>query len=140
MLYKKIQFNKFNDGNGDLIPIELTENSMIPFDVKRCYFISNPKNLERGNHAHIDLEQIIICCNGSFTLHLDNGLGNKEDLILDSNDIGIYIKGIKWRILKNFSKDCVILVLANKPHCKSKYIRNYELFLEIAKENKIQPF
>ena len=115
MLYKKIFFKKFNSENGNLIPIEFNnQDQPLPFDVKRIYFICDPSGADRGNHAHFDLEQIIICCKGSFTLHLDDGLGNKEDIKLDSNNVGIYIKDLKWRVLKDFSKNCVITVLASK--------------------------
>jgi hypothetical protein len=135
MLYKKIIFKKFNDGNGDLIPIELSKNNHdFPFDVKRIYFINDPKDSSRGNHAHFNLEQIIICCKGSFTLHLDDGLGKKEDIILNSNNEGIHIKGLKWRVLKDFSKDCIITVLASSSYDKNRYIKDYNEFLKIVKK------
>lgn len=137
MLYKKIIFKKFNDGNGDLIPIELSKNNHgFPFDVKRIYFINDPKNSDRGNHSHFNLEQIIICCKGSFTLHLDDGLGNKEDIIMNSNNIGIHIKNLTWRVLKNFSKNCVIAVIASNSYNEKDYIRDYDDFLEIIKYKK----
>lgn len=137
MLYKKLTFKKFNDGNGDLIPVEISKKDHnFPFDTKRIYFISNPKNIDRGNHAHLDLEQVIICCKGSFILHLDNGVGNKEDIIMNSNNIGIHIKNLTWRVLKKFSNDCVIAVIASNSYDEKDYIRDYDDFLEIVKCKK----
>ena len=40
MLHTKLKFRKFSDGRGDLIPLEFGNNLDIPFDVKRCFFIS----------------------------------------------------------------------------------------------------
>ena len=99
MHYQRIKFNKFTDGRGDLIPIEFVgdvKNPDIPFLVKRCYVISASTNDGiRGQHAHRDLEQAIICLHGSFTPMLDNGV-DKEEVILDKDNEGIYIRDAVW--------------------------------------------
>ena len=137
-MYKTIHFKKFSDGHGDLVPIEFgkkedEENSCnIPFDVKRCYYISAPTdNAIRGKHAHYNLEQVIICIHGSFTLMLDDGK-KKCSLNLDNNHTGIYIKDLVWRELKNFSESCVILVLASQHYDPDDYVRDYDTFLKLA--------
>lgn len=134
MLYKKVRFKTFSDGRGDLVPIEIGSNfanADIPFDVERCYFISIPTNDDnavRGKHAHFDLEQIIVCVNGSFTLDLDDGRGEKESVFLSNNTEGVYIKDLVWRELRDFSADCVILVFASKHYNERDYIRDYDEF------------
>lgn len=131
MIYKKIKFKKFTDGRGDLIPIEFIGdigNPDIPFRVKRCYIVSDPTNdAIRGQHAHRNLEQVIICLHGAFTLTLDNG-SKRVDLRLDRDNEGIYIKDRVWRELKDFSENCVILVLASQHYNENDYIRDYEDF------------
>ena len=132
MLYRKVNFKKFTDGRGDLVPLELGRERDIPFDVKRCYFISNPTNDGiRGRHAHRNLEQVVVCLNGSFTLTLDDGKGAKEDILLDRDDFGIHIKDLVWRELKGFSKNCVVLVFADNHYDEDDYIRNYDSFLKV---------
>ncbi|MFZ3073207.1 MAG: FdtA/QdtA family cupin domain-containing protein [Thermodesulfobacteriota bacterium] len=134
LLYRKINFKKFTDGRGDLVPLEMGRDRDIPFDVKRCYFISNPTNDGiRGRHAHRSLEQVIVCLNGSFTLSLDDGKGGREDIVLDRDDFGIHIKDLVWRELKGFSEKCVILVLADSHYHAGDYIHDYNEFLKAVK-------
>ena len=140
-MFEIINFNKFSDGRGDLIPIELGikfERSYIPFDVKRIYFISSLKNANnsiRGNHAHIDDKSVIICAQGSFVLDLEDSNGQKNSILLNKNDMGIYIKkSLVWRELKNFSPDCVVIVLVSNHFDESDYIRNYSVFKKLCNE------
>jgi dTDP-4-dehydrorhamnose 3,5-epimerase-like enzyme len=135
-MFEVLNLNKFTDGKGDLIPIELGiqfEKSNIPFDVKRIYFISNLDNdVVRGKHSHKNLQQVIICAQGSFTLELENINGIKKSITLDKNNIGIYIKhGLVWRELKNFSNNCVVIILADNHYKESDYIRNYSEFKKL---------
>ncbi|CAA0179541.1 FdtA/QdtA family cupin domain-containing protein [Tenacibaculum maritimum] len=133
MLYKRINFKEFSDGRGELVPIEIgADNYDISFEVKRCYFISVPTNDDgaiRGKHAHKNLKQVIICLNGSFTLRLLDRFGREEELVLSKKNEGIYIEDLTWRELKNFSENCVILVLASEHYSEEDYIRNFEEFL-----------
>jgi len=61
---------------------------------------------------------------------LDDG---KERTIvrLDTPHKGLYIKSNLWREFTNFSKDCVVMVLASEHYDESDYIRNYDDFLEL---------
>lgn len=137
-MYKIINFKKFTDGRGSLIPLECGstyQDADIPFDVKRSYFISAPTNdndAVRGKHAHKNLQQVIIAAHGSFTLDLEDGKGNKQSIELSDVSSGVYIRGLIWRELKNFSKDCVILVFASEHYDESDYIRDYDQFLKIS--------
>ena len=138
-MFDILKFKKFSDGRGDLVPIELGEEfqkTYIPFDVKRVYLISAPSkdnNASRGNHAHLDLEQVIMCAHGSFTLDLEDSHGNKESILLSENNLGVHIrKGFIWRKLRNFSPNCVVVVFASNHYNHSDYIRNYDDFKKIS--------
>lgn len=105
----------------------------VPFDIKRAYFINNLFNHKavRGEHAHKTLKQAIICINGSFTLHLDDGK-RKQNVVVDTPATGIFLGEMLWHTMTNFSPDCVILVLASDYYKEEDYIRNYQEFLELA--------
>jgi hypothetical protein len=123
-------FDDFPDGT--LVIGEAHKN--IPYDIKRIYYVtnlSNPKAI-RGKHAHKTLEQYIFCLSGSFRLHLDDGK-RKQNITLDSPFYGIRLGPRLWRIMKKFSRDCVILVLASDYYDESDYIRNYDEFLNYVK-------
>ncbi len=123
-------FDDFPDGN--LTIAEGGEN--IPFDIKRVYFINNLFNKKsvRGKHAHKELEQIILCINGHFTLNLDDG-NIKQSVFLDDSHVGIKLGRMLWHEMKGFSNDCVILVFASEHYDENDYIRNYQDFLNLTK-------
>jgi len=121
-------FEDFPDGN--LYIGEGLKN--IPFNIKRVYYINKLSNhcAIRGKHAHRKLEQVIFCVNGSFILVLDNGKV-KNKFLMDSPKIGVRIRKMIWHEMKDFSKDCVILVLASDYYRKDDYIRDYSDFIRI---------
>lgn len=124
----RLQFyNDFSDGN---LVIGESEKS-VPFEIKRIYYINNLFNSDaiRGEHAHKKLKQIIFCINGSFILSLDDGI-NKQKITMDNPYYGIKLYTKLWHTMTNFSKDCVILVLANDYYKEDDYIRDYDKFLE----------
>ena len=128
--YKLLNFATLGDSRGSLIALE--ENYNAPFDIKRVYYIfDTKKGVERGFHAHIKLKQIAIAVKGSCTFILDNGK-TKDEIKLNNPNKGLLIEGLIWREMKDFSSDCVLVVLASEHYNESDYIRNYNKFLEEA--------
>lgn len=123
-----LDFAVHGDYSGKLVALE--EHKDIPFDVRRVYYIwGNAPGVERGRHAHERLEQIIICVSGSCDFTLDDGK-ERETIHLDNPSQGLLIRHNVWREFKNFSKDCVLVVLASEHYDESDYIRNYREFLD----------
>jgi len=131
--YKLVDFMVKGDDRGSLIAIEQGYNA--PFEIKRVYYIfDTKKGVERGFHAHINLKQIAIAVKGSCTFVLDNGK-KREELKLDTPNKGLLIEGLIWREMKDFSSDCVLVVLASEHYDENDYIRDYQKFLEVVNEN-----
>ena len=125
---KLLNFNILGDNRGSLISLE--QNSNIPFDIKRVYYIYSTKNdVRRGFHAHRDLEQVLICVSGNCKVLIDDGRA-KEDVMLDSPDKGLMISGLVWREMFDFSEGCVLMVLASDFYDEADYIRSYNDFLK----------
>jgi len=121
------------DRRGLLIALE--ENKNIPFNIKRVYYIIETKNgVRRGFHAHKKLEQVAICVTGSCSLLLDNGK-SKESVLLNSSENGLIINKMVWHEMYDFSKNCVLIVLASDFYDESDYIRNYDDFLKEVDHN-----
>lgn len=126
--YELNDFQTLGDDRGSLIAIEEGYNTS--FDIKRVYYIfDTKKDVERGFHAHINLKQIAVAVKGSCTFVLDNG-EKREKIELNNPNQGLYIEGLIWREMKNFSEDCVLMVLASEHYDESDYIRSYDKFLE----------
>lgn len=132
MLGKIIDFKINGDDRGSLIAIEEGYNA--PFDIKRVYYIFDTKHgVERGFHAHLNLKQIAIAVKGSCTFVLDDG-STKEEVNLTNPNQGLYIEGLIWREMKNFSEDCVLMVIASEHYDEDDYIRDYNDFLKEVKK------
>ena len=132
--YKLVDFKTLGDERGSLIAIEEGYNA--PFEIKRVYYIFDTKEgVERGFHAHINLKQICIAVKGSCTFVLDDGK-KREEIKLDNPNQGLFIEGLIWREMKDFSSDCVLVVLASEHYDEIDYIRDYDNFLEKVKNGK----
>ncbi|MCU0285496.1 MAG: FdtA/QdtA family cupin domain-containing protein [Acidobacteria bacterium] len=125
---KLITLPRIDDGIDGSISV--AENSIhIPFDVKRVYYIYNLINqyAVRGKHAHKKLEQVLFCINGSCDIGLDDGT-HQQDITLNTPNTGIYLGIELWHTMKNFSANCILLVLASDFYKKEDYIRDYDEF------------
>tara|TARA_B100001758_G_C18407372_1_gene613036 strand:- start:322 stop:762 length:441 start_codon:yes stop_codon:yes gene_type:complete len=129
--FQKIILKEVNDyPDGNLSIAEQIND--IPFQIKRIYYIydlSNKKAI-RGKHAHKNLEQVLFCISGSFKLLLDDGK-IKMNIKMNAPNEGIYIGKYVWHTMSEFSKNCIILVLASDYFKESDYIRNYDEFISI---------
>ncbi len=120
------------DERGNLSVIEGIRD--IPFEIKRVYYIwANTENHQRGSHAHKSLEQVFVAMHGSCKITIDDGC-HKELFELYSPASYLLLKSGYWREISDFSKDCVLLVLASEYYDESDYIRDYDEFLKYVKQ------
>lgn len=128
MQIKKYTFEPHGDERGQLVALE--EYKDFPFDIKRVYYMYDTTiGVSRGHHAHKNLQQILICVHGSCKIELDSG-SEKETVLLDKPNVGLYVSNDMWRTMYDFSPDAVLMVLASEYYDEKDYIRNYEEFLE----------
>lgn len=106
----------------------------IPFSIQRIYYTYNvPAGAKRGMHAHKTLQQAIWCPYGEIEIILDNG-EEKESYLLDSPEkLLIVLKGY-WREIIWKKDNSVLCVAASDYYDEDDYIRNYDEFLEYAKD------
>ena len=123
-----INFKPLGDERGSLIAIEAEKS--VPFEVRRVYYIFGTKEgVERGFHAHKALNQVAVAVAGSCEMVLDDG-ECETTVLLDSAQEGILIGPGVWRVMRNFTPDCVLLVLADQHYDEEDYIRDYGEFKE----------
>ena len=109
----------------------------IPFEIKRMYYINNldPKSSLRGKHAHRKLRQVIFCISGCFTLTLDDG-ETQQDILMREDNVGVILDPMLWHTMHDFSSGCVLLVAASDYYDEADYIRNYDEFMRLVREEK----
>ena len=130
MNIKIIDIPKIENALGNIAVIE---NDVIPFDIKRTYFLYDiPSSAKRGGHSHKKLQQVLIAISGSFDVVLKDGKYEKK-VSLNKPDKGLLIETAIWRELENFSSGAVCLVLASEIFDETEYIRDYDEFLDSKK-------
>ncbi|EIF0169634.1 WxcM-like domain-containing protein, partial [Escherichia coli] len=128
-----IPLQKHGDERGMLVALEQAKN--IPFEIKRVYYMFGTQgNVRRGYHAHKKIRQVAIPLNGSCRFHLDNGR-EKIDVVLDDPALGLLIEPGVWHEMYDYSKNCILLVLASDIYDENDYIRNYEDFMRSVKND-----
>ena len=122
-----IQIPKIENSLGNIAVIE---NEIIPFAIKRVYYLFDiPSSAVRGGHSHKNLQQVLIAISGSFDVVLHNGK-EKQIVTLNKPDKGLLIKSNIWRELETFSSGAVCLVMASEVYDETDYIRDFDAFLE----------
>lgn len=129
-----IELPKIADVRGNLSFIE--SGIHVPFNINRVYYLYDvPGGSDRGSHAHKNLHQFIVAMSGSFDVMLDDGVAQKR-FHLNRSYNGLYVCPMMWRYLDNFSSGAVCMVLASEHFNEKDYIRDYDEFLILTKQNK----
>lgn len=101
----------------------------LPFLPKRFFLVFDvPSREVRGEHAHKELSQFLVCVKGSCSVMVDDGK-SREEYTLDSPQFALCIPPMVWGVQYKYSADAVLLVLASDVYNSDDYIRNYDEFL-----------
>lgn len=106
-----------NDVKGSLTVIE----KLLPFDIKRVYYMYGLNDEVRGKHRHKKMQQLLLPIVGECRVFCDNG-EEQETFELKKPDEGLYIPPEDWHTMSNFSDNTVILVLASTNYDADDYI------------------
>jgi dTDP-4-dehydrorhamnose 3,5-epimerase-like enzyme len=107
----------FRDDRGCLTVLE----KLLPFEIKRLYYIYNCTDLERGGHRHKKTHQALICVTGSCIVDWNNGQ-QKDSVLLTEPDTVLLLMPEDYHTMRNFSPDAILVVLASEYFDKDDYI------------------
>ena len=123
------QLPKVADIRGSLTVGEFERS--IPFPAKRYFMVFDVPSVEtRGEHAHRECHQFLICVSGQVSVVADDGRTRRE-FLLDRPDIGLHLPPLTWGIQYKYSEDAVLLVFASHYYDNADYIRDYDEFLKV---------
>lgn len=112
-----INLKTFIDIRGNLTVIE----NVLPFQIKRIFYIYGVDDSIRGGHRHHKTVQAAICIKGRCKIRNNDGTEIKifslhkpsECLILEQKD---------WHEMFDFSKNAILMVLASENFEENDYI------------------
>lgn len=123
------QFPKIVDARGNLTVGEFQRD--IPFEVMRYFVVFDvPSSEIRGEHAHKECHQFLVCLHGSCAVVADDGV-NRQEFNLTRPEEGVYLPPLTWGVQYKYSADAVLLVFASHHYDDADYIRDYQEFLKI---------
>jgi len=133
MKFKIINLRINVDSRGCLTSIEEIQD--VPIEIKRIFYMHHVTE-DRGGHAHIDTDQVIIPISGSFKVKLFDG---KDTECFDMNDCtkALYVSRLTFTDLFDFSEDAVCLVLANTHYDMRKSLRSMDIYMNFMKDNNL---
>lgn len=105
------------DKRGKLTVIE----KILPFDIKRVYYIFECNSEPRGGHRHKKTVQALVCVAGSCVVDWDNGAMRGSSL-LDSPAKILLVQPEDYHVMRDFTGDAVLLVLASEYFDEADYI------------------
>lgn len=117
------------DIRGSLSVGEFERN--IPFAAKRYFMVFDVPSAEtRGEHAHRECHQFLVCVRGSCSVVADDGV-RRQEFLLDRPDVAVYLPPMIWGIQYKYSADAVLVVFASHYYDSADYIRDYSEFRQL---------
>jgi dTDP-4-dehydrorhamnose 3,5-epimerase-like enzyme len=113
------------DDRGVLTSIESEQDA--PFSIKRIFYMHHVVS-DRGGHAHMDTDQVVIALAGSFEMKLSDGKSSAS-YRLDDPTRGVYVPRMLFINIDDMSQDTVCLVLASTHYDMSRSLRNWDDYL-----------
>lgn len=112
-----INIQTFKDSRGVLTVLD----SVVPFEIKRLFYIYAVDESERGGHRHHETEQAAICIKGSCKIRNNNS--EVETIFeLDTPEKCLILLPEDWHVMYDFSPDAILLVLASTAFDPKDYI------------------
>lgn len=123
------RFKWVKDPRGELSVGEFSKD--IPFIPKRYFLVFNvPSEKMRGEHAHKECHQFLLCIKGACSVVVDDSK-NKQEFQLSEPHVGLYIPPMIWSIQYKYTLDAVLLVFASMEYDPGDYIRDYKKYLHV---------
>lgn len=116
-----IDLKTYTNERGNLTVIE----KVIPFEIKRVFYIYGVDDSKRGGHRHHKTIQAALCIKGGCTIY--NHDGEKEEIFeLSKPDTCLIIEPKDWHTMYNFTPDAILMVFASEEFSENDYI--YEAY------------
>src|SRR5689334_12833417 len=97
---KLIDLKTFTDKRGNLTVIE----KVVPFDIRRIFYIYGVDSSKRGGHRHKKTIQAAICIKGACRIFNDDSK-DQQYFQLDAPNKCLILEPSDWHTMDNFTPD-----------------------------------
>jgi len=102
----------------------------VPFEARRYFVVFDvPSREVRGEHAHRESHQFLVCVRGSIAAIVDDGT-HRAELLLDQPELALHIPPMIWGTQYRYTDDAVLLVFSSHYYDSDEYIRDYDVYLD----------
>jgi|SRR5687767_13252842 hypothetical protein len=120
---------KVNSKSGTLSFMEV--DGTLPFEVKQLYWIYNIEGeANRGNHAHINTDRVIICISGIIYVAVEDLQGTLYEFELNDPSEVLFFPRLHWIKLK-FQPGAVAAIGASDVFKNDVTVRDFEEFKKL---------
>lgn len=112
-----IDLKTFTDVRGHLTVIE----KVLPFDIKRIFYIYGVDESVRGGHRHRKTVQAAICLQGTCDIFCNDNKTTSE-FVLDKPSKCLILQPEDWHTMHSFSREAILMVLASEYFEEKDYI------------------
>lgn len=106
------------DSRGSLTVLE----KVLPFDIKRLYWIYDLNHETRGQHRHKETWQALICLQGKCEVLIKKH--HKEEIFcLEKPNEVLLLEPSDWHEMKNFQHNPILLVVASHLYDANDYVK-----------------
>ncbi len=130
---KLIDLKTFTDNRGNLTVIE----KILPFNIKRVFYIYGVDSSVRGGHRHKTTVQAAICIQGSCRIFCCSG-EREEEFTLDSPSKCLIIDSVDWHLMDNFTSDAILMVFASTHYNEEDYIYEPYSHSDVATKSTVE--
>ena len=93
---------------------------LLPFPIRRVYWIYGADGQTRGGHRHRQTRQALIAMAGTVTVYMNDGV-RSEEFSLDTPSRCLLVEPKDWHRIR-FGPGAVLLVMASQPYDRDDYI------------------
>lgn len=112
-----VDLQTFTDKRGNLTVIE----NVLPFQIKRVFYIYGVDNSIRGGHRHHKTIQAAVCIKGECKI-FNNDNNDKQVFHLDKPSECLILEPKDWHKMYDFSEDAILMVFASENYDENDYI------------------
>ncbi len=121
-----------SDPRGFLTAIESGQDT--PFEIKRVFYMWGTRApAERGQHAHRDTEQLLVCVAGSLRIDVSDPWSMQRYHLHDPTE-GLYLPPMVWTFLYDFTPETVCLAAASTHYDHTKVIRDWNEYCALVEQ------